>query len=297
MYHGVVRRIQDVVLDRWAITEREFADHLKFITDHYAVIPLAQALSALASGSALPQQWAVLTFDDAFRNIYDRAAPLLREFGVPYTIAVPTGLLASRGTIWSCELALILLRCRSTSIALSVPHGPATLHLRGRTQRLKSLQRALESLRYVDDQIRWEWLAALHNTLGDGEFDQLMDQFQEYRLMSVAQVQELCAEGAALASHGHLHVPLAEGQPDHVLQREIGLSKSLLEDVTRSPIDCFVYPYGVASASACSALHSCGYRFAFTSLHGYCTAGDDLLRLPRIAAECTTAQLRYQLSI
>jgi peptidoglycan/xylan/chitin deacetylase (PgdA/CDA1 family) len=132
--------------------------------------------------------------------------------------------------------------------------------------------------------------------LGNGEFDHLMDQFQEYRLMSLAQLTELCAQGASLASHGHLHVPLTEDQPSHVLQREISNSKSYLEEVTRSAIQCFVYPYGIASESGCRVLRSCGYNCAFTSRHGYCTAEDDLFLLPRIAAECTTAQLRYKLA-
>jgi len=47
------------------------------------VIDLAQALDAVQQGAALPDKAIVITFDDAWRDIYIQGFPLLKQYNYP----------------------------------------------------------------------------------------------------------------------------------------------------------------------------------------------------------------------
>jgi peptidoglycan/xylan/chitin deacetylase (PgdA/CDA1 family) len=53
---------------------------------NYQVIPLAQLVGALSDGRTLPDRSVVITIDDGYRSIHDRAWPILKSFGFPFTV-------------------------------------------------------------------------------------------------------------------------------------------------------------------------------------------------------------------
>ncbi len=71
---------------------------------------------------------------------------------------------------------------------------------------------------------------------------------------------------------------------DNDLEREAGLSKSILEDNLGMRVDLFAYPfgsYGSFDGRAEQILMAKGYKAAFTTIAGSNTAGTDLFRLRR----------------
>lgn len=68
-----------------------FEAQLQWLADHdHAVIDLRQLLAFLDGEGELPERAVVITIDDAYGSILDRAWPLLRERGWPFTIFVAT---------------------------------------------------------------------------------------------------------------------------------------------------------------------------------------------------------------
>lgn len=93
-YHNVVAE-QAARQDRWNdATPRDwFRAHLALVADRFAIVSLDEALQLL-SGAPLQRDYLVITFDDGYRDNYEHAWPLLREFGCPATtflIASMTG--------------------------------------------------------------------------------------------------------------------------------------------------------------------------------------------------------------
>ncbi|GGX38290.1 polysaccharide deacetylase family protein [Saccharospirillum salsuginis] len=75
------------------ISPERFREHLTLLRDEgFSVVSIEEALAAVrGEGSAnLPEKAVVLTFDDAYGNIYDNAFPMLKEFDYPFTIFVAT---------------------------------------------------------------------------------------------------------------------------------------------------------------------------------------------------------------
>ena len=73
------------------ISPRLFLEQMEWLRANVRVAPLAEVVVALAERKPLPERTVALTFDDGFRDFYSFAAPVLRRFGFPATIFLPTG--------------------------------------------------------------------------------------------------------------------------------------------------------------------------------------------------------------
>ncbi len=56
----------------------------------YAVLPLAEIVSAIRSGTPLPDKAVAITIDDAYLSVYEEAWPRLKAAGFPFTLFVAT---------------------------------------------------------------------------------------------------------------------------------------------------------------------------------------------------------------
>lgn len=72
-----------------SISPARFAEHMQWLVDNeFEVASLPESLARLRSGEPLPEYYAVITFDDGYRNIYENAFPVLQRLGLPFTIFV-----------------------------------------------------------------------------------------------------------------------------------------------------------------------------------------------------------------
>lgn len=69
----------------------QFRAHIEALKDPaYTVMPLPEIVAALQSGSPLPDRTVGLSIDDAYLSAFQKAWPLLREAGFPFTLFVAT---------------------------------------------------------------------------------------------------------------------------------------------------------------------------------------------------------------
>lgn len=74
-----------------SVSPATFREHLEYLRDNnHPVIAMQTALEAVRNNEELPDGAVVITFDDAFKNIYSNAFPLLQEFDAPFTIFAAT---------------------------------------------------------------------------------------------------------------------------------------------------------------------------------------------------------------
>lgn len=75
---------------RFYVPEETFAGQLRLLRDAgWEPVDLAAVLAALAGTELLPPQVALITFDDGYRSVYDRALPHMVELGFPGVVFVP----------------------------------------------------------------------------------------------------------------------------------------------------------------------------------------------------------------
>src|SRR5258707_15207821 len=112
MFHRVVPRAEVVstyVQPGMYVTPETFERHLQFLTAHFDLLTFRELLARWdAGGWNETARYCVVTFDDGWIDNYQYAYPLLRRYGVPATIFLPTGLTGSRDWLWSDRLRQLL---------------------------------------------------------------------------------------------------------------------------------------------------------------------------------------------
>ena len=86
-------------------TPDAFAGQLAFLQERYQVIPLA-----LLEDGPIPDRAVVITFDDAYRSVYEAAFPLLSARGMPATVYIVTAVVDNPTLVWVNALNWLLHR-------------------------------------------------------------------------------------------------------------------------------------------------------------------------------------------
>lgn len=75
-----------------SVSPEEFRQHMDYLVEaDFQVVDLAQALADIQAGIALPERAVAITFDDAYRNIYDNGFTTLKQHDFPFTVFINTG--------------------------------------------------------------------------------------------------------------------------------------------------------------------------------------------------------------
>lgn len=243
-------------------------------------------------GSA-KQRFAVITFDDGYRDNLHDAVPVLRAHQAPYTIYITTGFVTGEAHTW-WEALETLVRKRDM-ILVQAPDG-FVLELDCRTLAAKC--EAYEALidfyktqvpeTEVDRHVRE--LCWLYEIDVDAVVrDQIMDRGELGRLSG----DPLCTFGAHTRTHRSLR-RLSEA--DAVAEIETGRDE--LERMTGTRPDHFAYPYGFPAAAGpreFGLVRRLGFETGVTTRRGvlYAAHADHLTALPRISLNGYYQRGRY----
>ncbi|PLX46323.1 MAG: hypothetical protein C0609_00915 [Deltaproteobacteria bacterium] len=87
LYH----RVGDSRYPSTNVDKETFRLQMRYLADEgYAVITTRALEEHLLNGAKIPERAAVIHFDDGFLSVYENAYPILREFGYPFAIFIPT---------------------------------------------------------------------------------------------------------------------------------------------------------------------------------------------------------------
>ena len=74
-----------------SVSLQNFKAQMCFLKKHkYQVIPLKHLVALLANHKPLPPKAVVITIDDGYKTVFSHAFPILKEFGYPFTVFLPT---------------------------------------------------------------------------------------------------------------------------------------------------------------------------------------------------------------
>lgn len=95
MYHHVNESIET---EPMIVSADLFRWQMEYLREHrFRVISLDRFVDAKINGRKIPKKSVVITFDDGFEDNYTYAYPILKEFGFPATIFVPSSQLGLDG--------------------------------------------------------------------------------------------------------------------------------------------------------------------------------------------------------
>jgi peptidoglycan/xylan/chitin deacetylase (PgdA/CDA1 family) len=219
-------------------------------------------------------RFAVLTFDDGYRDNLTHALPMLERYAAPATIYVTTGLIERTADAW--WLGLVEWLKRRERIAVEGYGGSSTRTLAEKVAARIGLTRWVQA-----DATR---AAALAEAMAqDGVCCRsLLDQ----QMLRVEEVRRLAAHPLiTIGGHTTSHRPLA-ALSETEARREIAENRAYLQDLTGQDVAHFAYPFGCARACAereAALVAAGGFRTAATARHGCIFPGHNRERyaLPR----------------
>ncbi len=98
----------------------------EFKTGGHTIMSLADVMAAMRAGTSLPDKTIAITMDDGAASIYSRAWPILKEAGLPITLAIATDDIDRGGSdvmTWS------QIREMASGGAIIASQGAARLHM------------------------------------------------------------------------------------------------------------------------------------------------------------------------
>jgi peptidoglycan/xylan/chitin deacetylase (PgdA/CDA1 family) len=271
-YHRVAEGVEDPFY--LCVRPANFAAHLEQI----ARTREPSTLADLSVPSRRPR--VVVTFDDGYRDNLTNALPIAESKGVPITVFVASGILASHHGFWWDRLGT-LLRSRPPQVReVELPVG-------GRSVRLPV---GSSGIRADLDSVR-RHLLPLRVTEIERALDAVAEQWQvssapppDAATLNTADLRQLAASDAVtIGAHTVDHVRLrnrpASEQRDTMLD-----SRKTLERWIGRPVPHFAYPFGRRDdfdASSVDAARSAAFDTACTTIPGTARSSTDPHRLPR----------------
>ena len=263
------RRLRILMYHRF--NDREsIARQCAHIRAHYAPVSLTQVAERLADG-AWPDNALAVTVDDGYRDFFQVAYPVFREYGIPATVYLVSDFLDGRQWLW-------VDRVRWSYLNSTKPLG-------SRDERLNVARTQIEAVKLKPNAERLAWIAALPGDLGVSAPEQPPP---EYAPMRWEEVREAARHGIEFGAHTVTHPVLSRVASEAELRAEIGGSKARLEEELGRAVEHFCYPNGSVTdftAEAVEVVRAWGFRTATTTTLGTVSEGDDALRLRRIGVE------------
>jgi peptidoglycan/xylan/chitin deacetylase (PgdA/CDA1 family) len=267
--------------DPLATPEADFDAHLRYLKEHYTLVPLSRVAAHYAGREALPERAACVTIDDGFADAYEVAFPLLQRHGVPATLFVITDFLDGRAWMWTDKMRHVALSTKSERLSAEVGGRPLDLRLAGRDSRIDAAGRVNSELKRLAPREREEAierLAAAHGVMMPARPP------AEFGPVTWGQAREMDAAGLEIGSHTVSH-PILTTTDDAQLAAELRVSRARIEEELGRAVELFCYPNGAFDERVRRETVSAGYACAVTTRHGLNERRADPFTLRRVSAE------------
>jgi peptidoglycan/xylan/chitin deacetylase (PgdA/CDA1 family) len=279
-----------------AATPEDLRWLLDYFTRHFECTTVRDGHERLLAGERPERPLLAVTFDDGQLDNFEHGLPVLQEFGVKATFCVPTDGALRGATLWHDRMGFA-----AAWLIAQRPEQAASWAQRLALGARASSQASawVEAAKDLSTEERDRLVRELEADAGGSKvpsWDGFMDEDQLRRLER---------EGHEVASHSVSHelLPLCH---DDQLEREVRVSKRLLEEVLGREVTTFCYPNGSVDERVARAVRDAGYQRAITTAWGHFSAAWDRYLLPRIdmepeysrnrAGELSPAQVAYRMS-
>ncbi|MGE0383616.1 MAG: polysaccharide deacetylase family protein [Gammaproteobacteria bacterium] len=269
IYHRVLAEPDP--MRTYEIDAARFDAQMRWVGAAFNVVPLEDAIAALAHGR-LPPRALAITFDDGYADNLDCAVPILRRHGLHATFFLTTRHVAG-GMMWNDRVIEGVRHGPGPLLSLE-HHGLGTFSIGDAGARRSAAMKLLGALKYEPperrERIADELLAAAPAVRGP--------------MLDEDQVRALSRTGMGIGGHTHSH-PILARLPEQDARAEIAANRDALAALTgRAPV-LFAYPNGKPDtdygARDIALVRQAGYGAAMSTAVGAAGAGADRFQLPR----------------
>jgi len=246
----------------------------------YEILALDEAVDLLKSGYGR-KRYAVLTFDDGYRDNLTIAYPVLKALKAPFTVFVATGLIDRTTELWWEALDLII----GSQDEIVFSQGAADGSLcRTPEEKCACFNKLTD---YLTNAVSEPDQRAIVRALA-GRYGVDLNALSDREMMTWDEVRQLAADPlVTIGAHTHDHFALARLDPE-AARADIDRGLQRLEDELGQRPKHFAYPYGkqaAVNARVARIVRETGFASAVTTFPGILQSANarDLMLLPRVS--------------
>lgn len=252
------------------VTPETFELHLKFIRRFLRPVAPAEFVRRLSSGQPVESRTCLVTFDDGWYDNMEYALPLLKKYGVPALLFVPTDFPDGDRYFWYDRLSRLMFygwqhrEVAGEFFARRGASGILAMDEQGARQAIRTFIIELRNTRdtSVEDAIQ-ELQSALTRTRPDlclrGE-----DYFLSWQQLAALLESEVFFIGSHAVTHRSMTEIDLEKVSDELVRSKAEIQRRLGVEPT-----LFAYPNGDVNAQIAERVREAGYAFAFTTEVGF----------------------------
>jgi len=258
---------------------RQAVDRIR--ANGYEIISLDKAVDLLKSGYG-HHRYAVLTFDDGYRDNLEIAYPVLKEMNAPFTVFVATGLVERKTELWWAALERII--AENDEIVFSQAVASNGIPCRTSEEKSACFNKLVDYLTLELGELdQRKIIRALAEKYGL-DLAALADEL----MMSWDEVRQLASDPlVTIGAHTHDHFALARLEISSARADILKGLKLLEKELGRRPKH-FAYPYGKSFAVSlrdAEILRDIGFASSVTTMPGVLQSANarDPMMLPRVS--------------
>jgi len=252
----------------WSADTAAFTDQIRFCKSQLDLISPDDLPRVLAQGSG---RYALITFDDGYRDNYEIAFPILKAERAPATFFIATGFVDSPRASWWDEIAWMVRTSKLDRIELSGwVSAPITFDEPDREKAVRTLLRAYK---VMPEEITGRYLDAIAEATGSGRYG---GDVGSGFWMNWDMLREMKSSGMTVAGHSVTHPILARAPRERQRDEIFGCATRLAEELGE-PMSYFSYPVGGPNSFNSltqDCLRDAGVRYAFSYYGGFRRFGD-----------------------
>jgi peptidoglycan/xylan/chitin deacetylase (PgdA/CDA1 family) len=263
-----------------------FRRQCEYLQRYCRVISMSQLAALLRAGEPLPPHAVVITVDDGHRDFYTCAYPVLREFGFPAIMYLPTAFLDGEW-LWFDRLRYPFEHTALKEAPITgIPSvAKTTLDLSSAASRDRAFYEVAGQVQWLPAEERDQAAPRLAELLG---VELPAEPPAEFAPLAWSEAREMAGHGIEFGGHTVNH-PILQTLPDReALEREISGCKARIEQELHGQAMHFAYPSGKrreVSAMAREVVLAAGYQTAAGTEIGQTTLETDRYWLPRTGAD------------
>lgn len=214
-----------------------FDKNIAHFAKNYRIISLHQLIDRIQKKESV-RRCVAITFDDGFKDNYEKAYPILIKYNIPATIFLTTGYIDSGIAPWFIRLRHMFMTTQEKHFHFQIGNQTVDMPMRSPAQKFECSDLAMTYFKTCPDRERFLTLDRLALYLGANGSSDIKG-----LMLSWDQVREMERNGISFGAHTVNHPVLSRVGLD-VVEREIQNSKTKIEEETGKPITAFAYPFG-----------------------------------------------------
>lgn len=260
-------------------------------SEGFEIVAIDEAVARITSGQTGARPFAVLTFDDGYRDTLVHALPVLRAQNAPFTIYVTTGFADASARLWWVELEEAVRVLPRFELAIGgVNH---VFEARDETQKSDSFNRLYWNLRTLPEEDMLIAIDYLAQKAGVETLALTRDLCMRWEEITPLAEEPLCTIGVHTLTH-----PMLGRHRMEFARDEMARSRAIIEQKIGKPAVHFAYPVGdplSAGVREFALARDLGFASAVTTRPGMVFPGHrgHLTALPRLSVNGNWQERAY----